>query len=348
MQTQRTRQTQLQRSGYSLLELVVTIVMIGIVVSLTLPALQRSRQSSKKLSCLNNMRNLGLAIVNYSSTDNSQLPLLVDTDRIWSTHGNAHNANRSWCIAILPYLDQVGFRERWDLTARVAAGPDSTVQSAAEKKLSQLKATRIPIFTCYDDDTAADPGALSYCANIGYVTSNFNTASDTSHYANSADGGFDADPSVDTDVPMKFASGVFWRPHTSRMSLDFISAADGMTQTLMLSENLQAGEWHATTTGEIGFGVDMAGILNGASLKLPANYDLRTATTDSRIGSQLRAEKGTAWRPSSNHPSGAVNVIYCDGSGRSLVPSMDPGVYARLFTPAGLRYGQDAVDGTSF
>lgn len=348
MQIKRTRQTRLQRNGYSLLELVVTIVVVGIVVSLTLPAIQSSRDSSKKLSCLNNMRNIGLAIVNYSSGDDSQLPLLVDTDRIWSTNGNAHNANRSWCIAILPYLDQVAFRQQWDTTARLAAGPTSAAQTTAEKELALLKANRIPVFTCYDDHTAADPGALSYCVNIGYVTSNYNTALDTSHYADSADGGFDSDPSVDTDVPMKFASGVFWRPHTSRMSLDFISAADGMTQTLMLSENLQAGEWHATTTGEIGFGVDMAGILHGASLKLPANYDLRTATTDSRIGSQLRAEKGTAWRPSSNHPSGAVNVIFCDGSGKSLVPSMDPGVYARLLTPAGLRYGQAVVDGTSF
>ncbi|WP_417380207.1 DUF1559 domain-containing protein [Gimesia sp.] len=348
MQIQKTRQSPLQRSGYSLLELVVTIVVAGIVVALTLPAIQSSRHSSKKLSCLNNMRNIGLAVVNYSSIDNSQLPLLVDTDRIWSTHGNAHHSNRSWCIALLPYLDQVGFRQHWDITAAIAAGPTSAAQVAAEKKLSQLKATRIPVLTCYDDDAAADPGALSYCANIGYVTSNYNAASDTSHYADSADGGFDSDPSVDTDVPLKFASGVFWRPHTSRMSLDFISAADGMTQTLMLSENLQAGEWHATTTGEIGFGVNAEGILNGASLKLPANFDLRTATTDSRIGSKLSAKKGTAWRPSSNHPSGAVNVIFCDGSGRSLTPRIDPAIYARLLTPAGQRYQQVEIEDGSF
>ncbi|MCA9019012.1 MAG: DUF1559 domain-containing protein, partial [Planctomycetaceae bacterium] len=269
MQNIRTRQSPQYRSGFSLLELVVTIIVVGLLIALTLPAIQSGKHSSKKLSCLNNMRNIGLAVVNYSFIDNSQLPLLVDTDRSWSTNGNAHNRNRSWCISILPFLDEVEFRQRWDTTAAIAAGPTSTAQTTAEKELALLKTNRILVFTCSDDQNATDPGAITYCANAGYVTSNYNTALDTSHYADSADGGFDSDLSDDTDVPMKFATGVFWRPHTSRMSLDFISAADGMTQTLMLSENLQAGEWHSTYTGDIAFGVNMEGVLDGTSLKLP-------------------------------------------------------------------------------
>ena len=175
---------------------------------------------------------------------------------------------------------------------------------------------------------------------------------DGSHHPNSADGGLDGDVATSADIPVKFASGVFWRPHTSRMSLDFISAADGMTQTLMLSENLQAGEWFDQDTGSLGFGVDMNGVYSSgtATLVLPSGFDLQNTTTpsDSRIGSNLTAAKGQAWRPSSNHPSGAVNVIFCDGSGKSLIPQMDAGIYARLLTPAGLRYGQAVVDGTSF
>tara|TARA_R100001480_G_scaffold111569_1_gene112677 strand:- start:339 stop:749 length:411 start_codon:yes stop_codon:yes gene_type:complete len=136
------------------------------------------------------------------------------------------------------------------------------------------------------------------------------------------------------------------------MSLDYISAADGMTQTLMLSENLQAGEWFDQDTGSLGFGVDMQGVYSSGSttMALPAGFNLQNATTstDSRIGADLTAAKGQAWRPSSNHPSGAVNVIFCDGSGKSLTPQMDAGVYARLLTPAGLRYGQAVVDGSSF
>ncbi|WP_298866913.1 DUF1559 domain-containing protein [uncultured Gimesia sp.] len=346
MKTRRINQKRQKRNGFSKIELLVIIIVIGLLVSLTLPAIQSTRHVSKGLSCLNNMRNIGLAVVNYSSGANSELPLLVDTNRIQGPDGNSRNDDMSWCITILPFLDQVYFRQQWDETARAASQEDATV--AQIRSLTELNHKRFPFFTCSDDQFSNDPGALSYCANIGYVTANYNTASDTSHIADSADGGLDGDTTTAADVPIKFASGVFWRPHSSRMSLDIISASDGMTQTLMLTENIQAGQWYSTFTGELGFGVDVEGVLKGPSLRLPSGFNLRTARTDSRISSNLTAEKGQAWRPSSNHPSGVVNVIFCDGSGSSLSPQMDAGIYARLLTPGGLRYGQVADDVSSY
>ncbi|MCH9653893.1 MAG: DUF1559 domain-containing protein [Planctomycetes bacterium] len=346
MNQQRTKQNCQKRNGFSLLELLVVIIVIGILVALTLPAIESGKTTSRKLSCLNNMRNVGLAVVNFSSGANSELPLLVDPNKTIDpdgTNANAHRDNLSWCTTILPFMDSVGFRQRWDATARAAS-----VVGADPSALIALNQTRFPVLSCPDDQFNTDPGALSYVVNVGYVTANYNTLSDTSHAADSADGGFDSNSTINTDIPVKFASGVFWRPHESRMSLDFITEGDGMTQTLMLSENLQAGAWADQDTGSLGFGVDMQGILKDASLKLPSGFNLRTARTDSSISSNLTAEKGQAWRPSSNHPSGVVNVIFCDGSGKSLTPQMDPGIYARLLTPAGQRYDQAPVDGTSF
>ena len=85
-------------------------------------------------------------------------------------------------------------------------------------------------------------------------------------------------------------------------------------------------------------------------LTLPTDFTLEntTTSTDSRIGSQTDAKKSQAWRPSSNHPGGVVNVIFCDGSGRSLSPDIDPGIYARLITPAGQPNGQAELDEDSF
>ncbi len=355
MNTRKMKQKLQKRKGFTLIELLVVITIIGILVSLTLPAIQSARASARKLSCLNNMRNVGLAVVNFSSGANSQLPLLVDPN-IESGHTNASNDDLSWCTTLLPFLDNVGFRQRWDQAANAAA---QTGASATDlSNLASLNVIRFPVFTCPDDQFSTDQGALSYVVNVGYVSALYNqtgvgydsTASIGSQgHHPVGDGGFDADASTTGDIPMKFGSGVFWRPHTSRMSLDYISAADGMTQTLMLSENLQAGEWFDQDTGSLGFGIDYEGLYTG-SLALPGGFNLQNATnsTDSRIGSNLTAAKATAWRPSSNHPSGAVNVIFCDGSGKSLTPQMDAGVYARLLTPAGLRYGQAVVDGTSF
>jgi len=349
MYTQRVKQKLQKRKGFTLIELLVVITIIGILVSLTLPAIQSARASARKLSCLNKMRNLGVAIVNFSSGANSQLPPLTDTNIV----SGSSLDDLSWCISILPFLDSVGFRQRWDATASDAAGGNAT----AVTNLGLLNDTRFPVFNCPDDQFSTDPGALSYVVNIGYVMDGYNSTADTSHDAVSnliLSTGL-------TESPVKFGTGVFWRTNGPRMSLDFISAADGMTQTLLLSENLQAGEWANLDTGSLGFGVDMEGKLPttaGAGttslvddLNLGAGFSLERGSpvvTDSRIGSNLNASPKAAWRPSSNHPSGAVNVIFCDGSGKSLTPQMDAGLYARLLTPAGLRYGQAVVDATSF
>jgi prepilin-type N-terminal cleavage/methylation domain-containing protein len=354
-----TKQKLQKRKGFTLIELLVVITIIGILVSLTLPAIQSARASARKLSCLNKMRNLGVAVVNFSSGANSQLPPLVDPNIEISTTA-VTNANEiyddlSWCTTILPFLDSVGFRQRYDQYAsNVADATTGGNSNANYDDLTALMSNRFPFFSCDDDQFSTDPGALSYVVNVGYVMANYNSTSDASHRADT-----NWIPSTATTSAEKFATGVFWRKNANspRMTLDYISAADGMTQTLMISENLQAGNWADLNTGSLGFGVDMQGILPVASatanqrLALPATYNgvnANNSDTDSRIGSNLTAATGAAWRPSSNHPSGAVNVIFCDGSGKSLTPQMDIGVYARLLTPAGLRYGQRVVDATSF
>ena len=363
MHTLRVKQKLQKRKGFTLIELLVVITIIGILVSLTLPAIQSARAAARKVSCLNNMRNVGLAVVNFSSGANSQLPLLVDPNVAISTtaapNANAGFDNLSWCTTILPFLDNVGFRQRWDQLASAISDPTTGGTSHANyTDFVALNNNRFPVFTCPDDQFNTDQGALSYAVNVGYVTANYNAAGvgyDSStgvgHHP-AGDGGMDGDAMTTADIPVKFASGVFWRPHTSRMSLDFISAADGLTQTLMLSENLQAGNWSSQDTGSLGFGVDLQGVYSSGAttLALPSGFNLvnTTSGTDSRIGSNLTAAKSQAWRPSSNHPSGAVNVVFCDGSGKSLTPQMDAGVYARLLTPAGLRYGQAVVDGSSY
>ncbi|QDT95328.1 DUF1559 family PulG-like putative transporter [Gimesia aquarii] len=362
MKAQRIKQKLQKRKGFTLIELLVVITIIGILVSLTLPAINGARAAARKVTCLNNMRNVGLAVVNFSSGANSQLPLLVDPNiENDGANPNASLDNLPWCITLLPFLDQVGFRQRWDATASAAAQPTAGVPEA--NALTALHINRFPVFTCPDDQFSTDQGALSYVVNVGYVSALYNTTGvgyDPSLAVGSqghhpvGDGGLDLDAATTGDIAFKFGSGVFWRPHTSRMTLDFISAADGLTQTLMLSENLQAGEWSDQDTGSLGFGVDIGGLYSSpaTSLALPSGFNLLNPIagggTDSRIGSNLTAAKGTAWRPSSNHPSGAVNVIFCDGSGKSLTPQMDAGVYARLLTPAGLRHGQAVVDGTAY
>ncbi|MEM7473632.1 MAG: DUF1559 domain-containing protein [Planctomycetota bacterium] len=99
-----------QASGFTLVELLVVIAIIGILVGLLLPAVQAAREAARRLSCSNNIMQLGLALHNYEMAHNSFPQGTVDAKGPIQHLPNGFH--HSWIVQILPMMDE---RVAWDL-----------------------------------------------------------------------------------------------------------------------------------------------------------------------------------------------------------------------------------------
>ena len=95
-----------QRSGFTLIELLVVISIIGVLIALLLPAVQSARESSRRTQCVNNLKQLGLAVQSYVTTSNV-LPSQT-LDNVIPTGGTGGKLQwfTSWTACILPNMEQ--------------------------------------------------------------------------------------------------------------------------------------------------------------------------------------------------------------------------------------------------
>ena len=110
------------RSGFTLIELLVVIAIISILVSLLLPAVQMARESARRSQCINNLKQIGIAIHNFHDS-RGYLPSVArcgagpedlnpGMQNIWYEYRHTPPS-----IYLLPYLDQGNIYSQWNLNA---------------------------------------------------------------------------------------------------------------------------------------------------------------------------------------------------------------------------------------
>src|SRR5579864_7280519 len=163
----------LRKHGFTLIELLVVIAIIAVLVSLLLPAVQTAREAARRTQCKNNLKQIGLALLNYESSFSS---LPMGSFVPWCGYGgdnatsaldygisgpNAPNSGLfgpNWAVAILPFMEQQGLYDSANLRSYCAAfvpPPDGT--GTAPSGVDGLPwrlglvATKIPAYLCPSD-----------------------------------------------------------------------------------------------------------------------------------------------------------------------------------------------------
>jgi len=104
-----------RRPAFTLVELLVVIAIIGVLVALLLPAVQAAREAARRMSCQNNLKQLGLAVHNYESGHK-----VLPPGGMPSPKNVSGNYGVSWLAIILPYMEGGAIYDKFDFEAKTS------------------------------------------------------------------------------------------------------------------------------------------------------------------------------------------------------------------------------------
>ena len=138
-----------KRAALTLIELLVVIAIIAVLIGLLVPAVQRVREAAARTQCQNNLKQIVLAVHNYSDTKGGRMPWLTDT-----TAGTPTRAHiQSLFYAILPHVEQENLYRQYVPTDPASYYRDSDINPG-------LGAQAVNLFVCPSD--ASNLGTETY------------------------------------------------------------------------------------------------------------------------------------------------------------------------------------------
>ncbi len=302
----------LKYAGFTLVELLVVITIIGILIALLLPAVQAAREAARRMHCANNVKQIGLALHNYESVTKALPP-----GAIWY---NPLPRNGSILVHILPYIEQQTLYDAFDFKQASLDGQFFQGTSV------EIGSTIVPPYVCPSDN---HPGVIDIETHSSHdpvnraALHNYTASRGPSYLANKSDCSCAnnwnsyAMPGYDgSDFP-----GPFTRTSTC---VKFAEITDGLSNTIFFGEIRPMCSWH----GDNGWATSNNG--NGyCSTVIPINHDSCTRDTSTSDNCARYCNWNTEAGFRSAHPGGA-HFLLGDGSVQFLPETIDHQMYQYL------------------
>lgn len=312
-----------RKRGFTLVELLVVIAIIGVLVGLLLPAVQAARESGRRSSCINNLKQLGLALHQFHDRQRhfppgrgGPVPLVFSPQ--------AH---------LLPHVEQGSLHSRLDLSSSptnlLIAGVfySGAVNAAAA-------AEAVAVLQCASDPAGGrvpgiNFGGTNYAANVGsgMVDQGTLVRADGVFYLNSKTRFADlVDGSSQTIAFSERTLGLNDKPLVSMPvpGSPFILETSGVQVTEALCAEQGTGSWNAERGGKWILGNYGNTLYNHFHPPNAPGWDCMNP-----------AQQRGLFAARSYHPGG-VNVLYCDGSVSFIANAIDLAAWRALATRAGL------------
>lgn len=286
------------RRGFTLIELLVVIAIIAILIGLLVPAVQKVREAANRISCKNNLKQIGQALHNFHDRTGHLPPGYADLAPWPSADAGP---GWGWAAFILADLEQDNLQRPLDFTIPVGGNQPAVVAA----RVQPLKVFLCPSDRYLSRFSVTDGGANTWTlAQASYVACNGNDGVD--------------------DFSTPEHTGAFVRGTGYKLS----DITDGLSNTFFIGERsttMSVATWAGAVTGA-----------QVPSVRAPGSYSGAAALVLGHCGPHMPNDRivTDADAMSSNH-SGGVQFLFGDGSVQSITNSIAVPVYDALATRAG-------------